>query len=273
MRRLNATREAGWLEAALAALREDGVCVIEGVLDEARLREIRAAMYRARDAIVGEVGAARLARAGENGVLRLMGKFEPELLDLAALPESLAIVDAALAPTAILHLQNGLLLAPEEGAGKSVFQNSLHRDFPRYLNGYLASLNVMVAVDPFTEANGATRVVPGSHQRPDGADPAAFARDAVAVECGAGGLLAFDSTLWHAAGRNRSGADRLAINHQYTRSWIKQQVDYVRALGAEAVLRRPPRVQQLLGWHTRVVTSLDEYYQPEASRLYRKGQG
>jgi ectoine hydroxylase-related dioxygenase (phytanoyl-CoA dioxygenase family) len=273
MRRLNVARDAGWLETALAALREDGVCVIEGVLGEPRLRDIRAAMYRARDAIVAEVGAARLERAGENGVLRLMGKFEPGLLDLAALPEVLAIVDAALAPTAILHLQNGLLLGPEQGPEKAVFQNSLHRDFPRHLNGYRASLNAMLAVDPFTEANGATLVVPGSHQQPDGAKTDALARGAVAAECAAGGLLVFDSTLWHAAGRNRSGADRLAINHQYTRSWIKQQIDYVRALGTEAVLRRPPRVQQLLGWHARVVASLDEYYQPEESRLYRKGQG
>ena len=86
-------------------------------------------------------------------------------------------------------------------------------------------------------------------------------------------MIVFDSTLWHAAGSNTSGRDRLAINHQFTRSFIKQQIDYVRALGDEAVRRQPPRTQQLLGWYTRVVTSLDEYYQPEERRLYRRGQG
>ena len=70
-----------------------------------------------------------------------------------------------------------------------------------------------------------------------------------------------------------SGADRLAINHQFTRSYIKQQIDYVRALGDERVLAQPPRTQQLLGWYTRVVSSLDEYYQPAEKRLYRSGQG
>jgi ectoine hydroxylase-related dioxygenase (phytanoyl-CoA dioxygenase family) len=34
-----------------------------------------------------------------------------------------------------------------------------------------------------------------------------------------------------------------------------------------------PRTQQLLGFYARVVTSLDEYYRPEADRLYRRGQG
>jgi ectoine hydroxylase-related dioxygenase (phytanoyl-CoA dioxygenase family) len=33
------------------------------------------------------------------------------------------------------------------------------------------------------------------------------------------------------------------------------------------------RTQQLLGWYTRVVTSLDEYYRPSDERLYRSGQG
>jgi ectoine hydroxylase-related dioxygenase (phytanoyl-CoA dioxygenase family) len=93
------------------------------------------------------------------------------------------------------------------------------------------------------------------------------------VECPPGSALVFDSTLWHAAGANVSGADRLAINHQFTRSYLKQQIDYVRAVGEAEVAQLPPRSQQLLGWYTRVVTSLDEYYRPEGQRLYRKGQG
>jgi ectoine hydroxylase-related dioxygenase (phytanoyl-CoA dioxygenase family) len=86
-------------------------------------------------------------------------------------------------------------------------------------------------------------------------------------------MIVFDSTLWHAAGTNISDHDRLAINHQFTRSFIKQQIDYVRALGDELVLSQAPRIQQLLGWYTRVVTSLDEYYRPAEQRLYRSGQG
>jgi ectoine hydroxylase-related dioxygenase (phytanoyl-CoA dioxygenase family) len=86
-------------------------------------------------------------------------------------------------------------------------------------------------------------------------------------------MVVFDSTLWHAAGANMSGKDRVAINHQFTRSYIKQQIDYVRALGDKLILAQKPRTQQLLGWYTRVVTSLDEYYRPEAERLYRRGQG
>jgi len=134
-------------------------------------------------------------------------------------------------------------------------------------------VNAFFAIDEFTEQNGATLVVPGTHQQAEPPDPRYLAAAAVPAVCPAGSMLVFDSTLWHAAGANVSGRDRLAINHQFTRSFFKQQVDYVRALGEEKVLAQAPRTQQLLGWYTRVVTSLDEYYRPADERLYRSGQG
>src|ERR687890_978256 len=83
--------------------------------------------------------------------------------------------------------------------------------------------------------------------------------------CPAGSMIVFDSTLWHAAGINVSGADRLAVNQQFTRSFIKPQIDYVRALGDEAILRQRPRTQQLLGWYTRVVRASTSTTAPPAS--------
>lgn len=69
------------------------------------------------------------------------------------------------------------------------------------------------------------------------------------------------------------GEPRLAVNQQFTRSFFKQQIDYVRLLGHATVLSLPARTQQLLGWYTRVVTNLDEYYRPSEDRLYRAAQG
>lgn len=267
-------RDKNWLATARAALELQGCCVVEGVLAPALIEEIRPAMSRCRDRIAAEVGIERLTRAGELGVLRLMLKFEPVFLRLLELPELLAIVDATVSPTAILHLQNGFILPSyPPGEVPSVFQNRYHTDFPRHLNGYVASVNALFAVDRFTRDNGATFVVPGSHQSADPPAEAALAAMGFPVECEAGSMLVFDSMLWHAAGANVSGRVRLAINHQFTRSWIKQQIDYVRALGEAVVLGQPSRTQQLLGQYTRVVTSLDEYYRPEAERLYRGGQG
>jgi ectoine hydroxylase-related dioxygenase (phytanoyl-CoA dioxygenase family) len=270
-----ASADDGWLTGAIERLHDVGYAVVEGVIDDERLERGKRGLYDVQGAINEEGGPDRLQRAGELGVLRIMARFDPWFLSLLETPEMLAVVDATVSETAILHLQNGFILPPtdakEDGGG--TFQQTFHRDFPRYLEGYVASVNVLLTFDEFTADNGGTLIVPGSHQRAEAPDQAYMSDATIALECPAGSMVLFDSTIWHAAGVNRSDRDRLAVNHQFTRSWIKQQIDYVRALGDDLVLEQPPRTQQLLGWYTRVVSSHDEYYRPAEERLYRAGQG
>jgi ectoine hydroxylase-related dioxygenase (phytanoyl-CoA dioxygenase family) len=245
-----------WLDKCLLSLSLVGCVVVEGVLDKDLLTRTHEAMYRARERIQDEVGRERLDRAGELGVLRLMLRFDPVFFELLALPEVLRVVDATVSETAVLHVQNGLLLPSFEGGAPDVFQNRFHRDFPRILNGYLMSINTFFAIDEFTSTNGATFFVPGTQQKEGRPEDWFLDQHAVSAECPAGSMLVFDSTIWHAAGDNTSG-----------------KVDYVRALGDAAVEAQRARTQQLLGWYTRVVTSLDDFYQPAERRLYRSGQG
>jgi len=266
-------RDRDWLDACTLALRLTGCAVVEGVLQDDFIERVREAMYRVREEIQTEVGTERLDAAGELGVLRLMLRYDPLFFEFLQLPEVLALVDATVSNTAILHVQNGLLLPSFEGGTPEVFQTRFHRDFPRVLNGYLMSVNTLFAIDEFTTTNGATFLAPGTHQQEERPADWFFEQHSVPAECPAGSMLVFDSTLWHAAGDNTSGKDRLGVNQQFTRSYVKQQIDYVRALGDDAVTAQPDRTQQLLGWYTRMVTSLDDFYQPPEKRLYRSGQG
>jgi ectoine hydroxylase-related dioxygenase (phytanoyl-CoA dioxygenase family) len=265
--------DADWLPDTLDALRYAGCAVVTDVLSPELLDRIRPAMYEARAKTLEEVGKERLDRAREVGVMRVMLGYDPLFLELLALPELLAIVDRTVSETAVMHLQNGLILPPWEGSVEGVLQYKFHRDFPRYMEGYVASVNTMLTIDEFSGENGGTLLVPGTHQRPGSPGQRYLETAAVAVECPPGSMLVFDSTLWHASGRNMTNRDRIAINHMFTRSFFKQQIDYVRALGDEVVLSQPPRTQQLLGWYTRVVTNTDEFYRPTEERLYRAGQG
>ena len=268
------TNIGDWLDLTLESVRLSGCAIVENVLSDDDCVRTRAAMYRVQQHIRDDVGEARLARAGELGVLRLMLAYDDAFFGLLEVPEVLAVIDATVSETAVLHLQNGLILPSfPPGEVPETFQTSFHRDFPRYLGGFVASVNCFFALDEFTEENGGTIVVPGTQQRPEQPSRRYLEEHAVAVVCPAGSMLVFDSTLWHAAGANVSGKERLAINQQFTRSYFKQQIDYVRALGDEAVLATSPRTQQLLGWYTRVVTGLDDYYRPAEERLHRSGQG
>jgi ectoine hydroxylase-related dioxygenase (phytanoyl-CoA dioxygenase family) len=266
--------DTDWVERTIEAVRELGFAVVTSVLDTLFIERARTAMYQVREKIRNDIGEERLQRAGELGVLRLMPKYDPFFLTFLEIPEVLSIVDRTVSETAILHTQNGFILPSfPQGKAPAVFQTGFHQDFPRVFNGYMASINAMFAIDDFSAENGATLVVPRTHQKTPPPDPECLRANAVPVLCEAGSMFVFDSTLWHAAGANISGKDRLAVNHQFTRSYFKQQIDYVRALGDRLLVEQKPRTQQLLGWYTRVVTSLNEYYRPSTERLYRSGQG
>lgn len=262
-----------WLRTVLEALDVEGCAVVTEVLTPAECDGLENALLDAQKKIVAEIGRERLERAGEMGMVRNAMGMNRAFIDIIAHPAILAVVDSFLSNTAILNLQNGLLLPSFPGdEAPRLFQNTFHMDFRRVLNGYKMAVNCMLTISPYTAENGGTMVIPRSHQRlePPTED---MLRNAVSVICPAGSMLVFDGTLWHAAGRNHSGRTRFAINHQYSRAWVKQQMDYCRALGDDVVKRLPDRIQQLLGYWTRVPVTLDDYYKPAAERLYRAGQG
>src|SRR5690349_3095319 len=101
----NSKKDKAWLDKALKSLRENGFAVVESIADKELLAWTREAMYRVKDALQKEVGRERLERAGEMGVLRLMMRFEPGFTRFLELPEVLAVIDATVSSTAVMHLQ------------------------------------------------------------------------------------------------------------------------------------------------------------------------
>src|SRR5262245_61101989 len=103
-------KDTNWLNLTLEAVRHIGCAVVTSVLEPGFLLTTREAMYRVQSIIAHEVGKERLRRAGELGVLRLMCKHDRHFLRFLEVPELLAVVDATVSPTAVLHLQNGFIL-------------------------------------------------------------------------------------------------------------------------------------------------------------------
>jgi ectoine hydroxylase-related dioxygenase (phytanoyl-CoA dioxygenase family) len=106
--------------------------------------------------------------------------------------------------------------------------------------------NTMWALTDFTDANGATRLVPASHTRgkPDfGGD-----YDTVAGEMTAGDVLVWHGSLWHGGGANTTEADRVGIAMNYCAGWVRQQENQQLGLPAELVSQLEPRLQELVGY-------------------------
>ena len=132
---------------------------------------------------------------------------------------------------------------------------------------------LLVMLDDFTEANGATYFLAGSHRmREKPSDDLFFARAARATGR-AGSIVIFDSKLWHAAGVNATDRPRRALTLAFTRPFVKQQLDYPRALGYERAETLSPALRQVLGYDARVPVTLDDWYQPPDKRMYKRDQG
>ncbi|MBN35541.1 MAG: hypothetical protein CMM46_12380 [Rhodospirillaceae bacterium] len=84
---------------------------------------------------------------------------------------------------------------------------------------------------PFTDENGATRVVPGSHLSGLQPDPEkSYDNEAVSIEAPAGSFIVWDARTWHGMGKNRTGEERVAINSVYNTPVIRTQINWQAAL-------------------------------------------
>ncbi len=106
--------------------------------------------------------------------------------------------------------------------------------------------NSMWAITDFTEENGATRLVPGSHLR----DSPEYGRhhDTIPATMARGSVLVWNGSLWHGGGANCSSLRRSGIAMNYCAGFIRQQEN--QQLGVPRALARsfPPRVQALMGY-------------------------
>jgi ectoine hydroxylase-related dioxygenase (phytanoyl-CoA dioxygenase family) len=109
--------------------------------------------------------------------------------------------------------------------------------------------NSMWALTDFTEENGATRVVPGSHrwrERPVyGAE-----YPSIAAEMARGSVLIWNGSLWHGGGANRSPHRRVGVAMNYCAGFIRQQENQQLGIPLALVREFPPRLQQLVGFGT-----------------------
>jgi ectoine hydroxylase-related dioxygenase (phytanoyl-CoA dioxygenase family) len=127
-----------------------------------------------------------------------------------------------------------------------------------------------ILLDDFTEGNGATYYLPGSHTRLKAPGEDEFLQGARRLVARAGTGLYFNARLWHQGGRNSTGAWRHALTINMCRPYMKQRLDIPRAMAHMDLDGVPEAALQKLGFLAQVPASYEEYYQPPERRKYRQ---
>lgn len=184
-------------------------------------------------------------------------------------PVIVCLLDIFLSETSLIYAFTSSSM-PARGAN---YSHRIHVDCPRVIPKYITNLGIIIALDDFTEENGATYFLPGSFEKSTVPTEDEFFTRAERVFPRRGDLVVFNARTFHSGGVNKTSQDRHALTINACRSFMRQRFDYPRMLSRADSESLSPTLRRLLGFNVRMPTSMDEYYLPEQARLYRANQG
>ena len=228
------------------ALRRDGAVVVTNLADPGVVEDVRRELRPQLDAETLSPstdfdGSLTLRRS--TSVLSTVPS-SAQLVDHDLL---VAIADAILLPHCATY-QIGSMTAIEILPGESA--QALHRDdslYPIESPGMELQIGVMWALDDFTEENGGTRIVPGSHRfiRSWHLPDVSQWESAVMPK---GSALFYMGSTWHGGGANQSEAPRMGLINTYCLGWLRQESNLYLEYPPEIAAQFEPRLRALLGY-------------------------
>jgi ectoine hydroxylase-related dioxygenase (phytanoyl-CoA dioxygenase family) len=226
-----------------AAIDRDGFTILERVIEPELVEALNAELLHLEE-VYGVVPAdnsfegARTVRI--YNLLALGRLYEA----IPVHPEVLPVVEAVLDPGCLISSLSSISIDPGETA------QPIHADdqlIPLTKPHEPTVCNTMWALTDFTEANGATRVIPGSHLRdhsPDYGTP----YDSIPAEMPKGSVLVWHGSLWHGGGANTTDERRVGIAMNYCAGFIRQQENQQLGIPREIAAGFPRRLRELCGY-------------------------
>ncbi len=227
-----------------AAIRRDGGVIVDRLASDDLLDEFFAEMQPHVDATPfgpDDFSGRRTRRTG--GLLARSRTAR----DLVTHPLVLATAGDILGHAASYQLHLTQIIEIGAGnVGQPIHRDQWAFDFFPFPTGYDVQCNTIWAGDDFTEENGATRIVPGSHLSEEGLEFSV--EDSVPVEMERGSVLLYNGAVYHGGGANRSDAARRGINITYNVGWLRQEENQYLTIPRDVAREFPEELQRLIGY-------------------------
>jgi ectoine hydroxylase-related dioxygenase (phytanoyl-CoA dioxygenase family) len=234
--------EASEVRTHVEAVARDGYTIVEDAIEADLVDELAAAVTR----LETELGVQPATNSFEGSrTLRIYNLLAlDEVFERVPVHESvLPIVEGVLDPGCLVSSLSSINIGPDETA------QPIHADdqlIPIPKPHPPTVCNSMWALTDFTEENGATRLVPGSHLA-DHSPNYGQSYDTIAAEMPKGSVLVWHGSLWHGGGANRTQRRRIGLAMNYCAGYIRQQENQQLGIPVERLRRFSPRLQELVG--------------------------
>ncbi|HEX2578568.1 MAG TPA: phytanoyl-CoA dioxygenase family protein [Aquihabitans sp.] len=159
-------------------------------------------------------------------------------------PAVLPLVEGVLDPGCLVSSLSSIAIDPGEVA------QPIHADdqlMPLAKPHAPTVCNSMWALTDFTEENGATRVIPGSHLA-DGSPEYGATFGSAPAEMAKGSVLVWHGSLWHGGGANATDRRRIGLAMNYCAGWVRQQENQQLGVSVDTARSFSPRLRELCGY-------------------------
>ena len=172
--------------------------------------------------------------------------LDPIFAQIPVHPVLLKVIEGVLGRECLISSISSIAIGPGEQA------QPIHADdqvLPLPKPHAATVCNSMWALTDFTEANGATRVIAGSHKG-DHSPGYGEHFESIPAEMDKGDILIWHGSLWHGGGANTTSNRRYGIAMNYCAGWIRQQENQQLGIPVQTVSQFEPRLQELCGFGT-----------------------
>ncbi len=261
--------------AVVAALKRDGAVIIRNQVEDQIADAVLAELREPFDTV------GRCDADDFNGykTLRVSGilAVSPASAELVGHPRVLEIADAILLANC-LNYRIGSLTGIEIHPGE--MDQDLHMDdgiYPIRFPDIPFQISAMWSLNDFTEENGATRVVLGSHLRPElegRRDPQLVTRrerarlarpdeNVVQAVMPKGSVLFYLGSTLHGGGANKTDTPRAGLINTYALGWLRQEENQYLNVPREIAGSYPDHIRRLMGYQ--MYGTLGSYQNPDGT--------
>ena len=231
------------IDDAISKIAEQGYCIIENAIDIDVIDAVHDELLRLEtflDVQPSPNSFEGFATLRIYNLLAYGARFEQVPVHDQVLP----IVEGVLDRGCLISTLSSISILPGEVA------QPIHADdqlMPLAKPHAPTVCNTMWALTDFTEANGATRIIPGTHVAPNSPTYGEH-YESIPAEMAKGSVLIWHGSLWHGGGANRTSERRVGLAMNYCAGWVRQQENQQLGIPRDVAAQFTPRLQELCGY-------------------------